>query len=350
MAATGMFKTSDASAAWRIQEWMTGALSWLQKDPTVQTELRKRTKVGDPARKKAAQTSLPLNYGNRRPTAVTGRLRYASFVSRQHRIVYVEAPKAACTALKWILATIDGQDVSSAPYPRQTSLEMCIHFRDCHPLPSLHDFPESDIHEIMRCYRKVCVVRNPYTRLVSAWANKIRLREPGFGKVCQAICAHAGAPANSPITFKAFALWVVETNDPVICNAHWRPQRELLYPDIIDYTDVLKLESLAADLQRLFNVVPSLRNYKAETLLSEVYRNKSLPVNYGALYDQELAMRISDFYADDFDTYGYDRDSWEQLADRGAPSWEEMETAALSAIQQRNNLIELLSKENRPLS
>ena len=146
---------------------------------------------------RATETILPLNYGIRSPSQVTKRLRYASFVSNKHRIVYVETPKNACTPLKWILARIHDRDVPLVHYPLETSLEMCIHYRDHHPLPALTDFSESEVRKILKHYRLVCVVRNPFTRLVSAWANKIRLREPGYGEICRAIAQHAQLASGS---------------------------------------------------------------------------------------------------------------------------------------------------------
>ena len=287
---------------------------------------------------------LPLDYGHHIPSRVNARLRYGSFVSDKHRIIYVETPKAACTALKWILATIEGHQVHLVHCKPETRLEMCIHHRKVHPLPCLNDFDDHRVREMLNSYRTFCVVRNPYSRLVSAWANKIRLREPGYEDVCKDVAAHAGSPG-AEITFTDFAKWVVETNDPATCNAHWRSQKQLLYPDIIDYKHVLKVETLLLDLQLLFASIPSMRNFSAGALLSNCHSNESVPLSYGELYDRQLAARVREFYAEDFATYDYDEKSWEALSSRREPSFEEMESAALSAIRQRNTLIAHLAKE-----
>ena len=325
-------KRSDTNASSRLVQWASGVLPGRHGAPAVRKTINKS--------KKPVQPILPLDYGNRSPALVDKRLRYASFVSNVHGVLYVEAPKTACTALKWILSGLDSKNISLSHYPRQTSLEMCIHFRDFHPLPSLLDFSGGDVRRIMKTYRRLCAVRNPYTRLASAWANKIRLKEPGFGQICGEISAHAELRPNRQISFKDFALWVVETNDPKRCDAHWRPQANLLYPELMDYTDLLKVENLAADLQTFFETIPSLRSHDASSLLSNVYCNKSIPLDYGALYDRELADRVAEFYADDFERYGYDESSWEDLDRKGKPSYEELEAAALGAIRQRNAVIE----------
>jgi hypothetical protein len=290
---------------------------------------------------------LPLNYNYHDPRSVNQRLMYASFVSTKQRLLYVETPKAACTALKWILAHIDGYKVPLVVKEFETQLEMCIHYRDVHPLPSLNDFNEQQANEILKhpSYRRFSVVRNPFTRLVSAWANKIRQAEPGHRNICLAIFKHAGRDESvAAPTFREFANWVLETNDPTKCYTHWRSQKHLLYPDLIDYGFVLKVENLSSDLQQLFNSASSTKEFDAKALLSKYNYNESLPLNYDDLYDRRLAERVSDFYADDFATYGYDKNSWTSLSTKGNSSVAELEAAALKAIRQRNKVIEQMAQ------
>ncbi len=287
---------------------------------------------------------LPLDYGPCPPRQVVKRLKYASFVSTEHGVAYVETPKAACTVLKWILATIDGRTVPEVHCAPETSLSMRIHHRTVHPLPSFSDFSGEQAAEILQNYRIFCVVRNPFTRLVSAWANKVRQQEPGFSDICHAVAEYSGTPANADISFRDFAKWVVETNDPQTCNAHWRPQKHLLYPEVVSYTDVLHLETLAEDLQQFFNSIPSLKRYDARDLLQQCAGNESLPVDYSDLYDEELAEAVARFYEVDFATYGYDRNSWKEVNGKRRPRCGDLERAALAAIRQRNQLIELLTK------
>src|SRR5262249_28283680 len=147
---------------------------------------------------------LPLNYGHHSPRRVTNRLRYASFVSTNLGLVYVETPKAACTVVKWILAIISGHDIQLVRCRSESNLEMCVHNRNVHPLPSLNDFPNQQVRDILHRYRTFCVVRNPFTRLVSAWANKIRQHEPGYGEICASIAEHRKAPSSAAISFRDF--------------------------------------------------------------------------------------------------------------------------------------------------
>jgi hypothetical protein len=297
---------------------------------------------------------LPLNYKDHDPRRVNQRFMYASFVSTKKRLLYVETPKAACTALKWILADIDGYEIPLVLTKFETQLEMCIHYREVHPLPSLNDFDEQQAREILEDpeYRRFCVVRNPFTRLVSVWANKIRQQEPGYrNTTCLAVLKHAGRDDSAgPPTFREFVKWVLDTNDPRTCDNHWRSQKYLLYPDLINYGFVLKVENLSGDLQQLFDSASSTKELDARQLLAKYNYNESLPLSYGALYDRHLAEQVSDFYSDDFAVFGYDKNSWTSLSANSDPGVAEIEAAALTAIRQRNMVIEQLAKKVFQLS
>jgi len=58
---------------------------------------------------------------------------------------------------------------------------MFIHARPNVPLPSLVDLNNRTQEEVLESpdFLRITVVRNPYTRLISAWTNKILLCEPG---------------------------------------------------------------------------------------------------------------------------------------------------------------------------
>ena len=283
------------------------------------------------------------------------RMRYASFVSRRHRLLFVETPKAACTSLKWVMAEIEGAAPKVAARGRESQLEMAVHFRDAHPLPALTDLPAAEAREALGSaeWARFCAVRHPYSRLIAAWSNKIRQIEPGYSSVCAAVNRHCGRPDDgSAPAFRDFARWVFDANDAATCDPHWRPQTLLLLPDSVRYDVVMKTETLAADLQRVFDAGATTRALDAAAVLAKFRHNESLPVSYDGLYDEALARRAHDWYAADFARFGYAEGSWRDIAQRKrAPSFAELEAAALSAVQQRNRFIEDLQpgKRSKPV-
>jgi hypothetical protein len=269
------------------------------------------------------------------------RLAYGSFVSRSLRLLYVETPKALCTTMKWMLAIMEGARVPLVWKSGESQIELCIHYRDVHPLPALTSLSPAEQREVLEseAWRRFCIVRNPYARLVSAWANKICQREPNFVATGDVVMRHAGrkpAPDDAP-TFDEFTAWLIDANDPSTCDAHWRTQTALLRPDVLRYTDVLRFETIVTDLGAFFRAGETTSRFDAPALLSSLRFNESIALDLRGIYDARIAARVEAFYHADFDTFGYDRDSW-RTAGR-TPEPEALAQSALRAVRARNRLI-----------
>ncbi|MGD9658872.1 MAG: sulfotransferase family 2 domain-containing protein, partial [Methylocystis sp.] len=145
--------------------------------------------------------------------------------------------------MKWILALAEGHALHAVPMGDESQAEMCIHYREVNPLPSPFDLPREQAREVLygKSYRRFCLVRNPYSRIVSAWADKIRQIEPGYANVCADILKHnaRAASINSAPTFSEFCEWLVQTNNADRCDPHWMPQTKLLLPELIQYDYVI---------------------------------------------------------------------------------------------------------------
>ena len=223
----------------------------------------------------------------------------------------------------------------------EARLEMCIHYRSIHPLPSLLDIGERSADEVLfgGGYLRFCIVRNPYWRLLSSWNSKIRQADLLFASVNIEIQKFLGREATGGYpTFREFANWVTATNDPHSCNVHWRSQERLLSPEVIPYDAVLKTERLGPRLVTEFSRVESLRAFDIEALLKQYDYNESLPLVGDPPYDEALAAQIYEFYREDFQTYGYSQDSWKEPR-AGNASVERVEAVALDQIRRSNQLI-----------
>ena len=286
--------------------------------------------------------ALPLAFGRHDPQAVTARLSYASFVSTRHRLLFVETPKACSSTMKWVLAELTGTEVALQLAEDTTELSGCIHDRQAHTLPALTDLPADLAQEVLESpdYLRVCAVRNPFARLISAWADKIRLIEPGFEEPCREALKHAGREgANDAPTFKEFANWVVDTNDPTNCDPHWQSQTALTFPELIDYNYILRAESFEQDLQGLLAPLdPGWRDNAIARIRANTH-NVSLPPKWSETYDEDLAGRVAEFYGPTFERFGYSRDSWKSLVERPDPDPAIVASAALRAVRARNAVI-----------
>ena len=254
----------------------------------------------------------------------------------------MDTPKCACTTIKWLIAHVEGFQPAPIWMDGEARLEMCIHNRAFHPLPSILQVDEKTADRALFSgdYFRFCVVRNPYWRLVSSWMSKIRQGDPLFAWATAAAQKYSGRQTDEPPGFRDFANWVLATNEPRSCNVHWRPQTRLLRPKDIPYDMVLKTETLSDQLVALFNRVESLSEFDAAALLKRYNYNESLPLVDEPLYDEALAAGIYEFYKEDFETYGYARDSWTEPRIGKAPA-QRVEAAALDHIRHSHQLMQM---------
>lgn len=104
---------------------------------------------------------------------------YHSLASLAHRYVAMTVPKVACTTIKMALQTWEG----CGPAPDR--------WADVHADwagPTLLAYPTTQILEMLRSpgYLRFSFVRNPYSRLVSAWKSKFAGDDPQYQQTASA--------------------------------------------------------------------------------------------------------------------------------------------------------------------
>ena len=237
--------------------------------------------------------------------AVTARLRDYTFVNPEKKYLYFAVPKAACTAIKHLL-----RDAELAPpieffcrgY-KESRRDMFVHARENVPLPSLVDLDETAQREALQSpeYLRMTVVRNPYTRLLSAWRNKIALCEPGYETVYLDIRGCPPTLSNKKlIGFDEFIAFI-ENQDLRRADPHWSLQVEHTFMAAIKYNLVGRTENLTEFLD-LFAQHNGRRNQS-----SPVPGN---PSEAFGCYSSDLATRVARLYAADFEGLGYKPDDW----------------------------------------
>ena len=247
---------------------------------------------------------------------VRHRLTHGTLGSLRHRVLYAFVPKAACTTLKTALAACLPQ---TGETPRdgapETPSEMRIHHEaGLHGLANIAAYGEDGAQRLLtdpEVLRFSCV-RNPFARLHSAWADKIRLGvEPVFRPVIRAIGPDPGgdAPDAGPtgISFARFLDWVCDQPDAER-DPHWASQSGLIFPRAIDYHLIARTERLDADVE-------VLRDHLARIgIPAERFRPGRLNVSetgdWREAYDARLAARVREVFAADFEAFGYDPDDW----------------------------------------
>ena len=228
---------------------------------------------------------------------------YHSRASVVHRYVAMTIPKVACSTIKMALQTWEG----CGPEPGR--------WADVHAGwagPTLLAYPTAQIVVMLRSpdYLRFSFVRNPYSRLVSAWQSKLAWEAAQYGQLRASIreaCGYrfAGGRRAGPITFRDAAEYLLA--NPAAFDDHWTQQTGLLAADVIDYQIIGRFERFGQDFPAM------LRRLHAPAgvldIASRVF-NPTRPMALASVYDAALARRVYGHYIADFETFGYHRDSW----------------------------------------
>lgn len=219
-------------------------------------------------------------------------------VSLKSKFIYSRIPKAAnSTVMATIYNAEDGKGVFSRD--EMNSLKMGTY-------PRCHSLSKTDVLSLKEFFI-FTVIRNPYTRILSAYRDKIRISS-SFNKygtrpiIRKQIQKFLKKDANYEISFSEF-LDFLEFGNGLDQNYHWSPQVSLLAFPINLYSYIGKFETLEKDLKLITeNIFGS-----EKPIIS--WNPHSTQVNIDIVTNPELRevdqQRIRKLYEEDFKTFGY---------------------------------------------
>jgi len=193
------------------------------------------------------------------------------------------------------------------------------------PLEMTREFPMAKIRDYLTALRLphefefYAFVRNPYARLFSAWKDKFynghhqgypplfigsRLNQlRGFARRN----GSAGGKDGELIPFDIFVRFVL-SGELGRMDHHWDAQYAVLMMDRFRYARLFRIENQRAEgLGTVFGKLGFGREWIAAR--ADLLRNES-GNDRPAWYDESLAGDVYAKFRRDFDTLGYDRDSW----------------------------------------
>jgi Sulfotransferase family len=224
------------------------------------------------------------------------RLEYGSFASLKDRFLYIEVPKAASSSIKTLLRGLIT--------PVRVGIR-AIHARDNVPLPPITALDDKDQQELLEAsdVLRFTVVRNPYSRLVSAWRTKVFLRDPDTVDVYSELRAQAPALGQKNlVNFDEFVSYI-ESAAGRIWDAHWQRQVDLTFPKSLSFNHIGKVETLEATVQMFTKHL----NYSNKLT---VPRANEASIRPAPKFSAQLATRVYTLYEEDFTTFRYEVDSW----------------------------------------
>lgn len=168
-------------------------------------------------------------------------------------------------------------------------------------------------------YEWHCFVRNPYSRVLSAWNDKLvkgfhsehypRSMRKLVPQIRNFADEHGleGATEDAPLPFSTF-LSYIESQEEGQRNQHWDTQCSVLNVDPIQYTHIHRMEDGFAEATAdLLERVGIDRSWSLQQLGTP--SNASGKIAH-PVYDDKLAYRVYKLFSRDFEVFGYDPDSW----------------------------------------
>lgn len=258
------------------------------------------------------ESDLEIDFGGLRDHVVR-----RTIVLPEHRILFLPTPKAACTSILWQLARLGGQPLERFDESGLSEVSPALTIHDMSRWEQRFRFAKLSLAERAEiltddAWFRFTVVRDPATRVWSAWQSKLLLREPRFfaewgdrpwfPRIPQ-------TPAQVVEDFRAFAAALA---DPQIEDVHWTVQADLLGD--LPFTHVGRTEALPETLAALSAHLESL----GTGAHLEPGRDNRTPLPMpGSAYDAVAAAAVNERYAKDFERFGYERVTPATGADTG---------------------------------
>lgn len=261
-----------------------------------------------------------------------------AYFSPRHQLLYIATPKVACTTLKWWFADLVGiqPSIVQSSISLESDPELVIHDSFAQVAP---EYTGSNAARLAAAlvspdYFRFCIVRNPFTRIFSAWQSKWLLGESlQIDSYPNAFDVRTiNSVSDIRLAFECFLRAVSAVGDMSHHDVHVAPQWALLEPEQIAYTVIGQIEDPSVLLNALtIHLGPSFRNP-----LAGLQSNVSLlPYSPSWISDESVRL-IRKIYARDFELFGYDTT---------VPAGSEAITASTLGVALRS--IKLLRGRNR---
>jgi len=232
---------------------------------------------------------------------------YLVNVSQTAQVLYFEVPKTGCTAVKLAMQHVERPDKHPGPTE--------VHNRKTSPLALISqlDLPPGEIFRGPRYYR-FTFVRNPYSRVLSGYLDKIVKNEWERKRHLPAL----GFPQGSHPTFLEF-LERIKTIPVGKMDVHWMPQSTILNPDYVKFDDIFRFETFSDDFEMVKNRLKISRSNWSIGAAGTHHRTNASELLSDFYSDREIEI-VNQLYAKDFEVFGYEAGGLKRGIMSGKPS------------------------------
>lgn len=218
---------------------------------------------------------------------------------------YVEVPKAGCGTMK---ATLGGMEAARMNPGMVRRVQDAPHNRlNATPFVKPFQLPPDLLEAVLTGpdYRRFSVVREPASRLLSGYIEKIGQGLKQSAPIVAALKDSTGADvAPADVTLDQF-LDVIEAQESRDQDPHWRRQADHLGLGIVPYDAVIHLEELDSSWGRISELT-STPDLQEQFFCKNSTGARNRMADY---YTPDLLARVVDVYARDYAELGYSHPS-----------------------------------------
>jgi SAM-dependent methyltransferase len=218
-------------------------------------------------------------------------INYLCHWSKKNHFIYVETPKVACTTIKHVLQQAEVQKTIKFDDPSD------VHCRSKSALLKPTDDPEGFLNALGDDrYFLFCFVRNPFTRILSCYLDKLVMNEWERQRLAPQLGLD---PALAPSLLDF--LRTIEKQTEPSRDAHWGTQTYLLQPNSVKYSFIGRFEFFTEQFSEVcahmdINQYVDLSNRAHATNAKQKVRD---------YIGSEEAVLIREIYETDFLNFGY---------------------------------------------
>lgn len=277
-----------------------------------------------------------------------------AYVIPERRVLFISVGKNACTSIKWMLAGLAGEDPEDLRprlgfYPNR---DAGVHSRySWKKTPRLTDIPREMRRGISpeNGWMVFAVVRDPRSRLFSAWESKYLLRNPAYVRRMDRSWAPRvpEGPQDVIDDFAKFVFALEADPDHEVFqgDTHFRAQTFVLAEDVVPYSriyDISQLGTLVSDLTAHVRA----NGYTGPDLELASFNDTPLTANR-EVFAGGVREAIEKIYAADFDRFG---DWWDFSAlERREMTWTRDSIAHVQSLIKAHERIADLAREAKKL-
>ncbi|XP_071950640.1 carbohydrate sulfotransferase 11-like [Antedon mediterranea] len=201
--------------------------------------------------KRAKHTNEMCSRHGKRLAKMKGKPRL--LVNEKHKLVFCQTPKVGSTSWCRIMLVLS-EYMNYTQAMNLTTEEVSDAWKK--HVPSLYTFPVSKQKHILATYTKFMFVRHPFTRLLSAFTDKMKTKDGkyqrGADKIIDKIKAHRyDENATEKVEFVDFINLVVSN---VYTDLHWSDMYKICRPCNIHYDIIGHFEDMSNDAKYILTL------------------------------------------------------------------------------------------------